>query len=220
MNYLLPLFPLPSAVLFPRTHMPLHIFEPRYRAMMEDIMQGEQKFGFAQLREGFENDYFGSPPIYRTITAARVLCADRLEDGRWNLIAEGIERCLVLEETQKDPYRIARVEPLAESIDPRHREECIALARQVAEVAERLATQLNEGRRVLTNLVNIHQHPAVIADVVAAMLVADPYARQSILDEPNVHRRLRLVDVQVRSLAEQLEQRGQHAPESTESDSV
>src|SRR5687767_15618343 len=60
----IPIFPLPNAVLFPNVFMPLHIFEARYRAMVSDALAGDRIIGMVLLKAGFESDYKGQPPIY------------------------------------------------------------------------------------------------------------------------------------------------------------
>ena len=60
----IPIFPLPNAVLFPNVFMPLHIFEPRYRAMVSDALAGDRIIGMVLLKPGFEADYEGRPPVY------------------------------------------------------------------------------------------------------------------------------------------------------------
>lgn len=207
MPYQLPLFPLPDVVLFPRVALPLHVFEPRYRAMVEAAMEGERRIGIVQLRDGYEDQYLGTPPIFRILTAARILDSERLKDGRWNLILEGVERVQLLEETQKDPYRIALVEPLVEEILQAEADEVDGLMRTTAAMAENLGSNFRESRRILNNLVNTHQHPSIVADLIAAVLVVDPYARQSLLAERNILRRFRLLRVQLQGLAVELASR-------------
>lgn len=208
MSYLIPLFPLPETVLFPRTRMRLHIFEPRYRAMVESVMQGDQRFAICHLREGYQNNYFGHPPIHRMGTTARVLFADRLNDGRWNLAVEGVERIRIEMEVQESPFRVAKVSPLLEEVPPEHRDETFRLARELSTLAEAVADKVPDTRRVLSNLMNTHQHPAIVGDLIAGALISDPYARQSLLAEPNVLRRLKLIRVQMDHLIHELRENG------------
>ena len=60
----IPIFPLPSVVLFPNVFLPLHIFEPRYRQMFTEALAGDRMVGMVLLRPGYEADYEGTPPIY------------------------------------------------------------------------------------------------------------------------------------------------------------
>lgn len=108
-EFLLPLFPLPNLVFFPRTRMPLHIFEPRYRQMISDAVAADHRFGIVLLRPGWENDYFGTPPIYGCGTLSQIEQAVPLDDGRYNILVRGEVRFRVVGEVSREPYRTARV---------------------------------------------------------------------------------------------------------------
>src|SRR5687768_1924504 len=88
-EFLLPLFPLPNVVFFPHTRLPLHVFEPRYRQMLHDVLESDQKFGLVLLRPGWEANYYGSPPVHEWGTMATVEQAMQLEDGRYNIVIQG-----------------------------------------------------------------------------------------------------------------------------------
>ena len=107
-EFLLPLFPLPNIVFFPNTRLPLHIFEPRYRQMVKDALEGEQRIGLVLLRAGWQSDYFGAPPIHPVGTLAVIEQAVPLDDGRYNIIVRGDARFRVLDEVSQAPYRTAR----------------------------------------------------------------------------------------------------------------
>jgi len=108
----IPVFPLPNVVFFPKTYIPLHIFEPRYRQMVVDAQQGDGIIGMALLKEGWEAHYHGNPPIYPVGCAGRLVTVESLEDGRFNILLYGIGRFLVTREHFDRPYRQAQVEPL------------------------------------------------------------------------------------------------------------
>ncbi len=171
-------------------------------------MSGDKRLGFAHLREGCEQEYFGTPPIHKTLTMCRVLDAERLHDGRWNTIIEGIERVELVRETQTEPFRVAEVVPVHDQFAKQDLAEIVALADQIALAAEQIAAKLPEVPRPLTNLRNVLQHPSIICDVVTGALVRDPYARQSILEEVNLRRRLQLLRIQLLALAGELREEG------------
>ena len=109
----LPLFPLPNVVLFPGVFLPLHIFESRYRAMTEDALSGDRMIGMALLKPGFEADYEGRPPIYPVGCVGLVTHAERLADGRFNLMLQGVERFRVREEDDSRVYRMGLIDRLS-----------------------------------------------------------------------------------------------------------
>jgi uncharacterized protein len=111
---ILPLFPLPNVVLFPGALLPLHIFEPRYRAMVADALQGDGRIGIVLLRLGWDQDYDGRPPIHTIGCSAAIVHATPLDDGRYNIVLRGLERFRVVAEDHDQVYRRATVTPLPE----------------------------------------------------------------------------------------------------------
>ena len=108
-EFLLPLFPLPNIVFFPHTRLPLHVFEPRYRQMVKDVLDTDQRFGIVLLRPGWEAEYFGAPPVFDLGTLGTIEQAVPLEDGRYNIVVRGDIRFRILDEVSRVPYRTARV---------------------------------------------------------------------------------------------------------------
>jgi hypothetical protein len=105
----IPIFPLPNVVFFPRLPLPLHIFEPRYRAMVRDAVRGRRLIGMALLQPGWEGDYEGRPPIYPTGTVGEVVRVDELPDGRFNIVLLGLREYVVREERARAAFREAVV---------------------------------------------------------------------------------------------------------------
>jgi len=85
----LSIFPLPGALLFPRMHLPLHIFEPRYRAMMSDALARDRRIGMVQPRPGPHRDGL-PPPLFSIGCVGRIAQFEALDDGRYNLVLEGM----------------------------------------------------------------------------------------------------------------------------------
>jgi Lon protease-like protein len=111
----LPIFPL-HTVLFPGIALPLHIFEPRYRLMIGRCLEAEERFGVVWIADGRE---VGAPEIaVATVgTAAEIREATRYDDGRYDLTAVGMERFRIEEVfTSREPYLVARVEPVEEVV--------------------------------------------------------------------------------------------------------
>jgi Lon protease-like protein len=105
-----PLFPLPELVHLPGAHLPLHIFEPRYRVMVTDALAGEKLIAMAMIERGHEAEHMGAPPIEPWVGLGRILSHEALPDGRSNILLEGVARARVLEENRSRPYRLARIE--------------------------------------------------------------------------------------------------------------
>jgi len=132
-EFLLPIFPLPNLVFFPETRLPLHIFEPRYRQMVADAVESENRFGIVLLRPGWEADYFGAPSVYAYGTIGTIEQALPLEDGRYNIIVRGDVRFRIVGEVPSEPYRIARV--VAEPQLTRRTEESYAQREWLADLS-------------------------------------------------------------------------------------
>jgi Lon protease-like protein len=108
-EFLLPLFPLPSVVFFPNTRLPLHVFEPRYRDLVRDVLESDQRLGIILLQPGWENDYYGAPAIHTFGTIGTIEQAVPIEQERYNIVVRGDGRFRILEEVPSAPYRTARV---------------------------------------------------------------------------------------------------------------
>lgn len=118
----IPIFPLQDIMLFPNASRPLHIFEPRYREMVADAIEGDRIIGMVMLHAGYEDEYAGNPPIYDIGCAGVITNAQRLEDGRYNIVLGGLVRFRILSEDQSRSYRVAEIEPLPEPLDDTDRD--------------------------------------------------------------------------------------------------
>jgi Lon protease-like protein len=93
----IPVFPLAGALLFPRAQLPLHIFEPRYRAMVRDALATNQLIGMIQPRGPGE-----PPPLFDVGCIGRIADAEELDDGRFNIVLEGLGRFRIAREAEVD----------------------------------------------------------------------------------------------------------------------
>ncbi|MFN0091007.1 MAG: LON peptidase substrate-binding domain-containing protein [Acidimicrobiales bacterium] len=110
----LPMFPL-GVVLFPGMVLPLHVFEPRYRALMQDVIEAGREFGVTLIERGSE---VGGGDVRTSIgTVATIVAAQQFPDGRWHLITVGDRRIRVLRWLDDAPYPRAEVEDFAEPAD-------------------------------------------------------------------------------------------------------
>lgn len=115
------LFPLPNLVLFPGVIQPLHIFEPRYRRLMDDAVNSDQLIAMAKLKSesGLEQH---EPEVHDTICIGKIVTHAELPDGRFNLLLLGAQQAQIIREIATDlPYRMADVrlaKSFAEPLDP------------------------------------------------------------------------------------------------------
>src|SRR5256712_12142719 len=107
----IPVFPLPNVVFFPRTYLPLHIFETRYRRMARDAAASHQMIGMVLLKEGWETDYEGTPAIFPIGAGGRMGTAQALSDGRVNILLQGVSRVEIPGEPGFESYRLGQIKP-------------------------------------------------------------------------------------------------------------
>ena len=113
-NIVIPLFPLPTTVFFPNTSLPLHIFEPRYRSMVADALNGQGEIGMILLKPGWESDYQGTPEIMEIGCLGTIKHHSELPQGKYNILLSGLYRFRILNEIKGKTYRQAEVELLEE----------------------------------------------------------------------------------------------------------
>jgi Lon protease-like protein len=106
---IIPIFPLPNLVLFPGLSVPLHIFEPRYREMIADVAHSHAMIGMALLKGDRQRDYHAFPDIFEVGCAGKIGGLIKLDDGRYNLVLEGIGEFRIVREIRDRSYRQAEV---------------------------------------------------------------------------------------------------------------
>jgi uncharacterized protein len=127
----LPVFPLPNVVLFPNVFLPLHIFEPRYLDMVTTALEDDRIIGMVLLRPGWEEQYEGRPPVYPVGCAGLITHAERLGDGRFNIVLQGLEKFRIVDEDHTKSYRVARVDSIEERMHERDRDEMRSARRRL-----------------------------------------------------------------------------------------
>lgn len=113
----IPIFPLEVTMLFPGVSRQLHIFEPRYRAMVAAALKSDRIIGMTTLKPGYEDNYQGRPPIYEIGCAGLITEVEELSGGRFNIVLRGVVKFRVTGEDETQPYRLARIEQVPEALD-------------------------------------------------------------------------------------------------------
>lgn len=185
----MPLFPLPNCVLLPHATIPLHIFEPRYRAMVKDALESNRLIAMA-LFEGddWKQNYEGTPPIRDVVCVGYITRYDELADGRYNLLLQGVCRAQVLQELPlSEPYRQAMLTP----IDTKAPMEI-----ELADLRLRIETLLgDETLMQLASVRAIHKWftsdvpTPVLVDLTLMAVCDDLEQRYRMLAEPRVEKR-------------------------------
>lgn len=190
---LAPLFPLPNVVLFPHALLPLQIFEPRYRQMTADVLEGERLIAMSLLRPGWQ--YFAqddAPPIHHMVGLGKVIAYEKLDDGRFYLVLRGLARAKLISEQVVDlPYRIGHLEICSDQGDMPSEFD----AQVRAEELVRRFAQLFPGTTVQKLFVQaIEEVPlATVCDVLLGSLTMASELSQQFLDELSVETRSRML---------------------------
>jgi Lon protease-like protein len=104
--------------MFPHVMQALHIFEPRYRAMFEDAIEGDRLVALGVLAAGWEGDYEGRPPLRQTACLCRIATHQKTEQGTYNVLVLGVRRLRLLRELPpKKIFRVVEAE-LLDDVEP------------------------------------------------------------------------------------------------------
>ena len=197
----LPLFPL-NTVLFPDISLPLHIFEDRYKLMMQHCLDSDAKFGVVLIKAGAE---VGEPAIcYSTGTVARIEQVDRVEDGRMLISITGQQRFRIKNITQYRPYMAAQVELLEDDVEPQVPPTEMEAIREAVTQHLRLALGLRGG---WIREAKMPSDPVVLSNFIAGTLQVGLHEKQALLEEASASKRLEIELDVLRREAEGLELR-------------
>lgn len=175
------MFPLGN-VLVPHALLPLHLFEPRYRAMIRDVLEGDREFGVVLIERGLE---VGGGDVRGDLgTVARVLQAEEFDDGRWAVVSAGTRRLRVVEWLEDDPYPRAVVEELDDGVPGPDAHELVDDVR--SRLARLLAHASELGDDVAPATTEISEDPLVASYHALALAPIGPYDTRQLLaiDDP------------------------------------
>lgn len=187
----LPMFPLGS-VLFPHMVLPLHVFEPRYRQLVDDVLAGDKRFGVPLITRGHE---VGGGDLRTDVgTVAQILRAEQLDDGRWLIVGLGTSRFRVTRWLPDDPYPIAEVEPL-EDVPGANGADLTAARERLAGPLRRVLAMLSElGEDGVPATLELDDDPEVAAWQTAVLAPLNPLDAQQVLASTDLGGRLALLD--------------------------
>jgi Lon protease-like protein len=208
--HMIPLFPLPNVVFFPRTYLPLHIFEPRYRDMVRDAAKGHRMIGMVLLKEGWETNYEGAPEVYALGCAGRIVAMQALSDGRSNILLQGLRRFEILEEVGAERYRQGRIAPR----DPANRETDLPseVRKELLKAVTALLRDKGEDPE-LSALLSQPLHDDALVQNLSFGLEFSPLEKQFLLESDSlIQQARRLLDLLQFKLHERPDQSGQTGP--------
>jgi Lon protease-like protein len=192
---------LPNAILFPRVLLPLYIFEPRYKEMLEDCLAGDRMFAVALLRKGWEHEG-RNPAPYPVATVGVIRTCVGRPDGTSNLILEGVARVSIVEYVRQRPYRVARVEPLEDfgSGTATESEPLVKTVSKLIDARARLGAEIPKS--VVHSLLSA-KNLSYLSDLASYTLLDSYHDKQLMLETLDVNQRL---DQLVKLLQKQIRQ--------------
>jgi len=188
---------LPGTVFFPHTLLPLHIFELRYRRMLQAVLKEDRIFAVATLNLKAAPQPEADEPPCPVATAGLIRTCQTSSDGTSNLLLQGFTRIRIDAITQESPYRMIKVEPLGTTVgaEPARlaalRHELIRLARKKAQMGGQVP---DEVMQMLDHI----DDPDALSDLAASTLCNDPFFKQSLLENVETRSRLLLIIRQIK----------------------
>jgi Lon protease-like protein len=181
-----PIFPLPNVVLFPGTYLPLHIFEPRYRAMTDAALSGDEVIGMVLIRPD-EDPMQARAPLFGVGCAGRIVESRRLDDGRFHLLLHGARRFRIARELElSTPYRNVDAELLddpgfAELAPETQRRLASTRAQLEARMLELVQLTAPDGAKTLAERMRALD-PLLLANAIAFGLDCPMLEKQTLLE--------------------------------------
>ncbi len=197
-----PVMTLPNTVFFPQSLLPLHIFEPRYRAMLRDVLATNRLFAVAHLDASREADPDAIEPPHRVASVGIVRACQEADDGTSNLLLQGVARVEIREILHEDPYRVIAVRPLATVRGGNHTQlEIMRLeVLRLLQLRRRLGAP---GPKGMTQFLETIEDFDTFADVAVFNLCDDATLKQRLLEELDTRQRLKLFAAQLKLDIEQ-----------------
>jgi ATP-dependent Lon protease len=191
----LPLMTLPRIAFLPHATIPLHIFEPRYREMLRDVLATNRLFAVAG-RDYRQPDAF--EPAHRMATVGMIRACQESKDGTSNLLLQGLSRVEIQAVIQEEPYRIVRVQTM-ESFAGADAEQNVKLRTQLTRLLVMRQRLSGEPMNPLTRLFEAVEDPSIFADLAAYNFCENVRLKQKLLETLNVNERLELLRAAIRA---------------------
>lgn len=186
----MPVFPLPNAVLIPQGHLPLHVFEPRYRQLVADCLAGDRVMAVGLLVRD-ETSHRDHPPLHAVAGAGVIDVHQVLPEGRSLIVLKGLQRVTIADELQATrPYRLVRAVVIEDVFPHDHAavNDAMSIVRQLV---RRLGQLLPDGAgQMLVEVCSRESDPGRLADLVGSAVLLDTPLRQRFLEQVDPLRRL------------------------------
>ena len=184
----IPIFPLPSVVLFPQIVQPLHIFEPRYLEMVEEALDSHGFISMALLKPGYEDNYLGAPEIHPVVDVGNIITYQAKDDGTYDIVLLGNKRARVVEEIGGRPYRRGVLVELKEKLphSSAEKEDLRLGLEALLKLATKDLEDQNKGLFKLQESFSDESNVGFLVDFLAYHFIKDIEFQQSLLEELDV----------------------------------
>ncbi len=211
----MPIFPLASLAMLPQQVVPLHIFEPRYRQMVEHVLDGAGQIALGVFDGSrWEQEYHGNPPLRPYVCIGQLVQHEKLPDGRYNILLHGICRARINELLMPDEqheYRRAVLEPVGVQNDED----------ELLPVRDRLESALSAGPLkqmaaadpVLEYIRNEEVPTSAVLELISFTMLSDAEIRYRLLAEADASKRARLVERELSDISSLIERAADQHPE-------
>ena len=188
-------FPLPNLVMFPHVMQALHIYETRYRAMLEEAIEDDRLIALAVLAPGWEQNYEGRPPLRPTACLCRIATHQRTKQGTYNVLLEGVRRMrIVTELPPKKLFREVEAELLDDVEPPDASPAAVAdIQQELLAAFKRSLPQMPDSFGQIDQLLGTQISLGMLADIVSYTVELDLETKMRLLAECDVVRRTRLL---------------------------
>jgi Lon protease-like protein len=188
-------FPLPNLVMFPHVMQALHIFEPRYRALVEEAVDDDRLIALGVLAPGWEQNYEGRPALRSTACLCRIATHQRTKQGTYNVLVLGVRRLRLIDELPpKKLFRVCEAEIL-DDYEPETASPGAAaiLQQELLTAFKRAMPKIPNAYEQLDQLLGSQITLGMLSDIVAYTLELDMDVKMRLLSECDVFRRTQLL---------------------------
>lgn len=199
----MPVFPLHGVVLLPHAVLPLHIFEPRYRQMVDHALDGAGQVAMGVFEgDQWRQEYHGMPPIRPMVCVGQIVQHERLPDGRYNILLQGVCRARITDELPPDADRMYRAaalrptesKPADDTALPGVRERLRGL------FSERPLKDLTAAQGISGVLQSTAAPTIAVLELISASIISDNELKYRLLAEPDAASRAELIEHELKAL--------------------
>jgi ATP-dependent Lon protease len=195
------LFPLPNLVMFPHVVQPLHIFEPRYRELVEEALETDQLIAMAHLQPGWEAASDENATIFPMTCIGRIVSHIRFDDGKLNILLLGLRRATIAAELPRTrSFREAQVTIVEDVYVGSGSPVRAAIQSELLQCFRRFTPESPAAQEQFESLINNRLPLGALTDIISFTMKFDVGLKQRLLSEGNVELRAKLLLDELRKL--------------------